>query len=435
MSNTARLKVISGFVSDRNLVISEDTPFTIGRDRRRDLPIMSRKVSRNHAQIRFVNNSFIIEDVGSKQGVQVNGKKVESSKLRTGDVIQIANVKLEFQLENEQPRGPRPTPVPGGDRGAPLIDMPRPTPPPEPAPVILRPKPRKGEKVDETPSGIAIRAPAFTDEERRLVGETISDVRLIATLNRGRHTVIYKGIQDARNRVVALKILRPDAAEDPDVLNWFIEGAKIAGVFRHEDAVSLLGGGRSEGKVFVYSRFMDGGSAEDRFARATDEGLAAVKRALETVVHVARALEYASGKGLLHKGVRPAKILYDEKRHVRLNGIGFNAGPKNGVANLPGDIAAYLAPEQIGGGGDLTLRTDIFGLGASFYYMLTGRAPQRDARQRMLSPKVANPQVPDSICRIIEKMVAPDPANRYNSYGQLLHDVRWALRGEAWPHT
>ena len=67
--------------------------------------------------------------------------------------------------------------------------------------------------------------------------------------------------------------------------------------------------------------------------------------------------------------------------------------------------------------------------------MLTGRPPQRDRRQRIPSPKQVNRVIPDSICRIAEKMVAPDPEARYRSYGQLLHDLRWALRGEAWPHA
>jgi len=66
---------------------------------------------------------------------------------------------------------------------------------------------------------------------------------------------------------------------------------------------------------------------------------------------------------------------------------------------------------------------------------LTGKKPTRDHRQRIGSPKLINPAIPDSICRILEKMLMPDPAKRYPSYGQFIHDVRWALRGEAWPHA
>ena len=77
----------------------------------------------------------------------------------------------------------------------------------------------------------------------------------------------------------------------------------------------------------------------------------------------------------------------------------------------------------------------MYSLGAAFYYMLTGRRPERDRRQRVPSPKLANKAVPDSICRISERMLDPSPEARYRAYGQLLHDLRWALRGEAWPHA
>jgi len=430
MAAIGKLKVIRGYVRSDEIALPQDRPFTIGRDSRRDLPIMSRKVSRNHARIEFKNGQYLITDLGSKAGTLVNDKKITTQTLRNKDVIRIADFRAEFVMEDERRTRPAAEAKPA-------------------RPVIIKPKPAS---VEKSPSSAilppvaapqpeaagakpAVVEPLFTEKDLAWVGQVIGDVRLIGAIAKGQRTVIYKGIHSAKNRVVALKMLASWAAVNPDVVRWFIEGAKRAGEFRHEDAVALLGGGRQRGVLFVYTAFMDGGSAIERFARVREEGLAGVKRALETVVHVARALEYAHSQGILHLGVRPTKILYDEKRFAKLNGLGFDNGPAAPGARRSPEIECYLAPEQRAGERNCTLATDIFGLGATFYYMLTGERPTLDPKGRIVSPRSVNPVVPDSICRIIEKMVDPAVENRYRSYGHLLHDVRWALRGEVWPHS
>lgn len=431
MAKAGKLKIIAGFVRETDIVLPTDAEYTIGRDRRRDLAIMSRKVSRRHATITCKNGTYVITDIDSKQGTIVNGKEVTSTNLRPNDIIEIGDLKAQFVIEEASPVAPR------SRTAKHAVVSPKHAPEPKPkASVVIAPKPKRRPVIDETPSGVEITAPTFTEKERAMVGQTVGNIRIITTLNKGRRAIIYKGIHDAKNRVVAFKMLNEEAANTPDVRRWFIEGAQVAGKFRHEDAVSLLGGGRQDAIVFVFSRFMDGGNARDRFARAVEEGLPAVKRALETIVHVARALEYASNHEILHLGVRPSKILYDEERRAKLNGIGFDNSPTTpGAGGGPDQSVAFVAPELASGRKNITLAADIFSLGATFYYILTGRTPTRGYRQRIPSPKDTNQLVPDSICRIIEKMVNPAPERRYKSYGQLLHDVRWALRGEAWPHA
>jgi len=259
--------------------------------------------------------------------------------------------------------------------------------------------------------------------------------QIIAALARGRRTLVYKAVQSSRNRVVAFKMLNAESAKDPAVARWFINGARRGAVMRHEDTVAPLGGGREKNVIYLFAPFMERGTALESFARIAGEGLASIKHALEAIVHISRALEFAQSKGVLHLGIRPSKILYNENRRAKLNGLGFDNSPgAPGGAPSPA-VAAYLAPEQVSGNSEITSAADIFSLGATFYYMLTGRRPTRDHRQRIPSPKRVNRLIPDSICRIIEKMLNPDPAHRYRTYGQLLHDVRWALRGEAWPRA
>ena len=412
-----RLSVIEGFLNSKDYLLPLEGDFTMGRDRHMSIPILTRTVSRKHAKITYRNGAYTIFDLESKAGVLVNDRKITMTVLRHGDRIQIGHVKFRFSME-EPERAPAPPRV--EVMHAPVVIPPKPAPPPPPP-------------TENEPHRAA--ATRFTTAELASVGRTIGGTKLIAALASSRRTVVYKGTQASYNRVVAFKMLRPEAAANPEIVSWFIEGAKRASELRHENVVAPLGGGTEGGVIFLFLPFMENGSALERFTTAVEEGIPATRRALEALVHVTRALEFAHGSGVLHLGLRPSKILFNELRRAKVTGLGFDNATSAAGAQATPEVKAYLAPEQLSLGGDLTAETDIFSLGATFYYMLTGRPPQRDRRQRIPSPKQDNRVIPDSICRIAEKMVAPDPEGRYRSYGQLLHDLRWALRGEAWPHA
>jgi serine/threonine protein kinase len=395
--------------------------FTIGRNRRTNLPILMRTVSRKHAKITYRNGAYTIIDLESKSGVLVNERKVTTSVLRHGDRIQIGRIKFRFWLQVPE------RPAPQRETQGPVFEMLR-----EPLVIPPKPLPPPTEAEDESEETTV---PRFSIEELGFIGRTIGGTKLITALVRSRRAMIYKGTQASHNRVVAFKMLRPEAAADREIVAWFISGAKRASGLRHEDIIGPLGGGSEDGVLFLTLPFMEGGSALERFSEAVEEGIPAAKRALEALVHVTRALEFAHNSGVQHLGLRPSKILFSDQHHAKVTGLGFDNSTSAAGAEVTADIEAYLAPEQLGTNGNMTAETDIFSLGATFYYMLTGRPPQRDHRQRIPSPKEANRVIPDSICRIAEKMVAAEPQGRYRSYGLLLHDLRWALRGEAWPHA
>ena len=415
MKQEGKLKVISGFLANKDIALPETGEFRIGRTRRCELPIMSRRISRQHAKITFSNGAFTIDDLESKTGTRVNDNRITSTILRNNDVIQIGDVKLQFVLAEADVK---------------MSAQPE-------RPVIIPPKPTpRAAKPEEPKSDLSeYSVPEFDDDELEVIGTTIAGVKLITPIAKGRRTLIYKGVHSGRNRVVAFKMLKPQAAENPDIVNWLITGVQCAAELRHEDTIVALGGGHENSALFVFTPFMEKGNAQERFANAPAEGFSTIKRALESIVHLARALEFAQSKKILHLGLRPSKVLYNETYRAKLSGLGYDNTPNAPGAESTRDISAYLAPEQLTRATNCTQATDIFSLGATFYYMLTGRRPRRDVRHRIPSPQGRNPLVPDSICRITEKMLDPDPSKRYHSYGQLIHDVRWALRGEAWPHA
>lgn len=426
MALQGRLKVVQGFVRDKDILLPTDVDFTIGREKDNMLPVMSRTLSRKHAKITFHNGAYAITDLESKTGTLVNQRKVTKPQvLRHNDLVEIGAIKFKFLLEDSEKKAAEAAAAPAVK---PVVPKP---------PVVIAPKPAVPPPAPavEKKALAEIERPVFTPDELAFVGKTLGGIKLIAALGKGRRTVVFKGIQSEHNRVVAFKILTAEAGRDADAVRWFVNGARRSAELRHEDIVSALGGGRDQGIFFIFTPFMENGSAQERFATAVEDGVPSVKRALESLVHLIRALEFGQGKGALHLGLRPSKVLFNELKHAKINALGFDNRPLVSGGRLTPDVEAYLAPEQVASNVETTALADIFSLGATFFYMLTGRRPERDHKQRIPSPKLINKAVPDSICRIFEKMVDPTQDARYRSYGQLLHDVRWALRGEAWPHT
>jgi len=421
------LKVEAGFQSGRAFQLREGETFYIGRDKKNNYSIPLSQASRVHCKIENRGGTFSITDLQSKNGTFVNGERIESRPLRDGDVIEVARSRLRLTLEPETDEKT----------------------PPKSMPVIIAPQPRVMTTVS-SPSAVLPRALAaeglvFSDEERAYVGRLLGNVKLISAVYAGSRSRVFKGVESEKNRVVAVTMLPLALAENREAVRWFVEGCKRSGALRHEDALPILRGGR-EGKAYYHvTPYMEQQSAQVIFRKVAEtaravmdkakhghQALLLAKRALQAVIHVARALEHAHQHGVLHGGLRPTKILFNEYGIAKLAGLGFDNGPGPGFV-ADGPPAQYLAPEQKRPDGQVDHRSDIHSLGLTLYFMLTGRLPVRLPNGRVQSPRELNPAVPESVCRIVEKMIELDPGDRYLSYGHLLHDLRWVLRGESWP--
>ena len=453
MGDKFTLRVEVGASRGRVFVLDQDEPFYVGRDKKCDYQIASTRVSRLHCKFVGRRGSFCVEDLDSRQGTYVNGERVKSRALRSGDVVMVSGNRLRFEVGDPDrigmaSYGAATSGEKGGSADAAASEK----------PPVARAEPEKATE-GEAEGGFQVVAPSpapsrddegetvllrvvepdwelgvfvFTARDRELMGRSFGPCRLIEPAGRGRRCVIFKSEHQETGRIVAVKLLRPTYRKNVSVKRWFVKGAQRAGKARHENVVRIISGGREGDDMYLVMEFMPC-NAFQRFRKVKEEGLEGVRRALQTVTQVTRALEFGySEQRILHGGVRPSKILFNDAGRAKLTGLGFNnktTGPK-----APGgeDLAPYLAPEMLEDPGKVRRRTDIYALGASFYYMLTGDAPQRDAGNHAPSPKERNAQVPDSIVRITEKMLAPSAAGRYENYAHLLHDLRWALRGEVW---
>jgi len=404
----ARLIVEAGTHPGKTFFLEDGQVFHIGRDTTNDyaLPRLS-NVSLVHCRIENRGGAVSATDLDSKNGTFVNGVKIKSRALRDNDVIEVGRTRLRLHLGS------------GEAEKAPATDT---------QPIIAAPKP----VVPAAPAPPGVETAAIPPKALELVGKEIDTYRVMSAVSASSRGVVYKAIEPAKNRLVAIKLLSESLLSNVEGMRWFVEGAKLAGKLRHDDLVPVLGGGKVGQNYYFVTLFMARGSALTRFRRAAKEGIDLVKFALQTTIHMTRALEFASQQNIVHRGLRPTKILFDEDQQQKLNGLGFDNGPGPGF-DPRSFAAAFLAPEQVREPHRAGTGADIYGLGGCFYYMLTSSVPQREPNGQTRSPKLLNRVVPESLCRIVEKMLDADPTKRYENYGLLLHDLRWALRGEIWP--
>jgi eukaryotic-like serine/threonine-protein kinase len=279
-------------------------------------------------------------------------------------------------------------------------------------------------------------------ERRGLQGSALpSTVRigryeLYDVLGSGGQGVVYKALQrGAVDRTVALKTLRAEGlAAERDVAT-FLKEMRLMTELDNAGLVSILDSGIEEGRPFLVMPLMVGGSLADRLKHGA---LPDAKTAAGWLVEIARAIDYLHDKNMIHRDLKPSNILFDARAQPRVADFGLvrlveQAGGTGQASSVVVEgTASYMAPEQASGRiKSIGRRTDVYGLGAILYEILTGRAPFRtDSFMKTLarvledepeSPRRLRPEIPVALESICLKCLAKSPADRYAS-AQVLAD-------------
>ena len=264
--------------------------------------------------------------------------------------------------------------------------------------------------------------------------------RVLRVLGRGGVGVVFLARDDRLGREVAIKVLRPEFA-DEDGRSRFRREAGAAAAIRHDGVVVPLELGElADGSPFLVMEFVPGGTLRDRI-RA---GPVPPKAAAEWVAQAADGLHAAHAAGLVHRDVKPANILIDDATgRAKVTDFGL-ARPLDDAARLTatGELLgtpAYMAPEQLADADTVDPRTDVYGLGATLYEGLSGVVPFRGpvpvvlrqvAADDPLPPRRLNPGVPRDLETICLRAMAKEPHRRYPTAADLRDDLRRWLRGE-----
>jgi serine/threonine-protein kinase len=277
--------------------------------------------------------------------------------------------------------------------------------------------------------GPADRREIDLDSDERFLGDCELRVRV-----GGRMGVVYRAWQSGLGRDVAVKVL---ARTSPEARAQFrVEARAVAGLL-HPNIVRILTVSRPEEVPFFSMEWYPGGTLADHLDRyVADPDLAA-----RVVAEIARAVHFAHARGFLHRDLKPANILLDAAGRPCVADFGLAVllkEPTDPAGRAGAGTPAYMAPEQVNG--EVTVATDVHGLGTVLYALLTGRAPfdgdeLTDVLDRVqtaapIAPRVINPRVDPDLEAVCIKCLEKDPARRYASAVAVADDLDRFLVGD-----
>ena len=275
--------------------------------------------------------------------------------------------------------------------------------------------------------------------EDPLVGQTLAEKYLIEHLiKRGGMGAVYRGKHVLMDKTVAIKVLRPSLAGDDVIVARFSREAKAASRISHPHAVSVTDFGEAEnGVVFLVMEYLDGRTLKDIIR---SEGPMPMDRAAEITRQVSGALDAAHQQGVVHRDLKSDNIMLSQTNggdwaKVLDFGIAKIQQPEGvrdhdiTAPNLVIGTPQYMSPEQCSQTGPIDARSDVYSLGIIIYEMLSGRVPFTGESPTVIMMKQvqdpppsildARPDLPASVNKLIERALAKQPADRFQTAGEL----------------
>ncbi len=264
---------------------------------------------------------------------------------------------------------------------------------------------------------------------------------LLQVLGQGGMGVVYKARQKGADRLVALKLIRADRLTSDADVQRFRNEAEAAAQLDHPHIVPVYEVGARTGHFFFSMKLNEGGGLDEQLDRFRDDP----QKAARLVAQVARAVHHAHQRGILHRDLKPSNILLDREGQPHVSDFGL-AKRIEADASLTqtGAIVGtpqYMAPEQTRSQkGTVTTATDVYGLGAVLYALLTGQPPFQDEtvletleqvrKREPEPPRRSNPKVDRDLETICLKCLEKEPGQRYGSAEALAEELESWLRGE-----
>jgi TolB-like protein/Tfp pilus assembly protein PilF/predicted Ser/Thr protein kinase len=267
------------------------------------------------------------------------------------------------------------------------------------------------------------------------------DYELQEEIGRGGQGVVYRARQKSLNRTVALKVIGLGHWATEAHLKRFRREAEAAASLEHPCIVPIYEVGERDGSCYFSMKFIEGGQLDEVVKRMP----MSVRHAAELIAKVARTVHYAHGHGILHRDIKPGNILLDTKGEPHLTDFGLarlveSEGSVTETLDVLG-TPSYMAPEQaVGNNAAVSNTTDVYGLGAVLYQLLTGHPPfaggttyetiklLEDTEPR--SPRLWNPKIDRDLSTICLKCLEKDPKRRYSSALALAEDLEHWLKHE-----
>jgi serine/threonine protein kinase/tetratricopeptide (TPR) repeat protein len=251
-------------------------------------------------------------------------------------------------------------------------------------------------------------------------------------LGQGGMGAVYQARDRELDRLIALKVIRPELATDPAILQRFKQELILARNITHKNVVRIYDLGEADGIRFISMEYIDG---EDLRTLLRRQGKLSSHEAIGIIEQVCRALDAAHAEGVIHRDLKPQNIMRDKHGRIVVMDFGLARSLGDSGMTQTGAIVGtleYMSPEQAMGT-QLDQRSDIFSVGLIFYELLTGKAPydadtaiaslMKRTREDAKPASDVDHSVPRSLSAIVGRCLEREPVNRYHSVVELLQQL------------
>lgn len=269
---------------------------------------------------------------------------------------------------------------------------------------------------------------------RELAGQTLEHFELQQFVGGGGMGAVFQALDTRLNRTVALKVLSRQQGADPETSRRFLNEAQSAARLDHPHIARVYYVGEDRGWHFIALEYIEGSNVRDLVER---HGPLPAAESVRYVLQLAEALAHASSRDVVHRDIKPSNVLITPGGAAKLVDMGL--ARLHQVEHSGGDLTAsgvtlgtfdYISPEQARDPRGADARSDIYSLGCSWYYMLTGQPPfpEGTVLQKLLQhqgdappdPRAVRPDLPDEAVRILLQMMAKDPRDRFQTPNELI---------------
>ena len=287
--------------------------------------------------------------------------------------------------------------------------------------------PLKASKEISVPRTKTLRTPR-PSKKKTIAGK----YRILEELGKGGMGVVYKAQDTKLKRLVALKFLPSEFANDSEARERFVREAQAAAALDHPNICTVHEIDEAEGETFISMAYVEGQSLKEKI----DAGLIEPDDVLDIMTQVAEGLEEAHKKGIVHRDTKSANIMVTGKGQAKIMDFGLAKIRGGALVTQEGTTmgtAAYMSPEQVRGE-EVGPRSDIWSLGVVLYEMISGQLPFKGDNEASVMYSVTHkepkrlkdikPDIPSLLDQIVSRALKKKPESRYSSVGEMLRDLK-----------
>ncbi len=260
-----------------------------------------------------------------------------------------------------------------------------------------------------------------------LIGQRVAQYEIVRKLGHGGMGVVYLARHMTLERAVAVKFLAVQLATDSDYVDRFLREARAAARLNHPNIIAVYDAGCEEGVYYFVMEFVEG---RDAAKLLKERKFFTENEAIDVVRKSAMALAYAHKAGIVHRDIKPENLILTDQGELKVGDLGLakQIQDDNMSLTVSGVVMGtpyYISPEQIRAARSVDSRTDIYSLGATLFHLVTGVIPYRGTSSAEIMSKHLTEPLPwpqtiradlsESLCRVIYKMMAKDPDERFQT--------------------